>query len=480
MPWHHLHKVSEPRKDIIPMATEGALETVVVAGASGFVGQAIGVKLGQTHRLVGLSRSDRPARNGYAHFKKTDLFSLKDCEQALEGADYAIYLVHSMMPSARLVQGSFSDLDLLCADNFARAAKHHGVKQIIYLGGLLPTTDKLSLHLQSRAEVERALAATGVPVTTLRAGLVVGANGSSFQMLLRLVKRLPMMLCPAWTKTRMQPVGIDDVIASIKHVCGEPEHFQKTYDLGCPEIVTYRELLEQTASVLGLRRRMLPVPFFSPNLSRLWVSLTTGAPKNLVGPLVKSLTHEMVARPDRMLKGLEPTSLRKMLEKAVEADKKLQDDPRAFKKAPRSDQVHTVRSVQRMTLPEGTDAEWATEAYLEWLPLGLKGLVRVHRSDTDDIHFTLFRGGPTLLSLSLRNHRNESSRNVLRVTGGILAQETERGRLEFRQVLDDRTLIAGIHDFVPQLPWWLYRATQAQFHKYVMSRFRAHLARVKR
>ena len=112
------------------------------------------------------------------------------------------------MPSARLVQGSFSDLDLLCADNFARAAKRHDVKQIIYLGGLLPTTDELSLHLQSRAEVERALAATGVPVTTLRAGLVVGANGSSFQMLLRLVKRLPMMLCPAWTKTRMQPVAI--------------------------------------------------------------------------------------------------------------------------------------------------------------------------------------------------------------------------------------------------------------------------------
>ena len=460
------------------MQTETPKKTVVVAGASGFVGQALGTQLGQTHELVGLSRSDRPANNGYSRFVKTDLFSLKDCENALEGADYAVYLVHSMMPSARLVQGSFSDLDLLCADNFARAAKHHGVKQIIYLGGLLPTTDQLSLHLQSRAEVERALAATGVPVTTLRAWLVAGANGSPFQMMLRLVKRLPMMICPAWTKTRMQPVAIDDVIASIEYVCGASEHFQKTYDLGCPEIVSYRQLLEETARTLDLRRYMLPVPLFSPNLSRLWVTLTTGAPKDLVGPLVNSLTHEMIARPDHMLEGIKTTSLKKMLTNAVETDAKLKETPRAFKQAPRSNQVHTVRAVQRMTLPEGTDAEWATEAYLEWLPKGLKGLVRVHSSDSGEIHFTLFRGGPTLLTLSLRNHRNEPSRNVLRVTGGILAQETERGRLEFRQVLDDRTLIAGIHDFVPKLPWWLYRVTQAQFHKYVMSRFRAHLNRI--
>ena len=138
------------------MSKPNTKPTVVVAGASGFVGQAIGTTLSQDYTLIGLSRSERAPHNGYQSFRKTDLFSLKDCEAALEDADIAIYLVHSMMPSARLVQGNFSDLDLLCADNFARAAKQNGVRQIVYLGGLLSATGDLSLHLKSRAEVERA------------------------------------------------------------------------------------------------------------------------------------------------------------------------------------------------------------------------------------------------------------------------------------------------------------------------------------
>lgn len=452
--------------------------TVVVAGASGFIGQALGAALGSDHHLVGLSRSDRLASAGYQSFRKADLFSLKDCEKALDGATFAIYLVHSMMPSARLVQGSFADLDLLCADNFARAAASNKVKHIVYLGGLLPAGDALSAHLQSRAEVEVALGATGIPVTTLRAGMIVGEKGSSFQMLLRLVRRLPMMLCPAWTNTRMQPVAVDDVIKAIEMVCGKSQHYDQTYDLGCPEVVSYRELLATTAKMLNKRRPMVSVPLFSPGLSRLWVSLMTGAPKDLVGPLVNSLKHEMVARPSRMLPGIEATPLRTMLKNAIANSAHVGGVPRAFKKPPGANQVHTVRSVQRMTIPKNTDAEWATSEYLRWLPKGLKGLVRVKQTSGSEIHFTLFNRGPTLLILSLRSHRSEASRNVLRVTGGILAKTTHRGRLEFRQVLDDKTLIAGIHDFEPSLPWWIYRISQAQFHRYVMARFRSHLAKV--
>ena len=453
-------------------------KTIVVAGASGFIGQAVGSSLGESCHLIGLSRRKKAQSSGYALFRKADLFSLKDCEAALEGADYAIYLVHSMMPSARLVQGHFADLDLLCADNFARAAASKGVKQIVYLGGLLPPGEELSAHLQSRAEVERALSATGVPVTTLRAGLIVGHSGSSFQMLVRLVKRLPVMLCPAWTNTRMQPIAVTDVVQAIQMVCGHASHFGKTYDLGCPDIVSYRALLKLTADILGKKRFFASIPLFSPGLSRLWVSLTTGAPKALVGPLVKSLKHEMVARSSHELPGLNASPLRSVLESAIEASQQVKVSPRAFGSPPADSQEHTVRSVQRMTLPVGMDAEWATTEYLKWLPVGLRGLVRVQRTDNDDIHFTLFHKGPTLLTLSLRTHRNESSRNVLRVTGGLLAKDTHRGRLEFRQVLDETTLIAGIHEFEPSLPWWLYRVSQAQFHRYVMARFRAHLARV--
>ena len=168
--------------------------------------------------------------------------------------------------------------------------------------------ESVSSHLQSREEVERALAATGVPVTTLRAGLIIGAAGSSFQMLFRLVKRLPAMICPSWTQTRMQPVALEDVVSAFKLVCGQTAHFHQTYDLCCPEIVSYRNLIERTAKALGVTRRMISVPFVSPSLSRLWVSLTTGAPKALVAPLVASLGYEMIVRPSHTLIGLTPTS----------------------------------------------------------------------------------------------------------------------------------------------------------------------------
>ena len=162
-------------------------KTIVIAGATGFVGRALAPALAPTARVIGLSRGARTPDSVYAEWRACDLFSLLDAEHALEGADVAFYLVHSMMPSAHLTQGHFRDLDLVCADNFARAAKSRGVRQIIYLGGLVPEGGALSPHLESRLEVERALGAYGVPVTSLRAGLVIGAGGSSFAMLQRAV-----------------------------------------------------------------------------------------------------------------------------------------------------------------------------------------------------------------------------------------------------------------------------------------------------
>ena len=128
-----------------------------------------------------------------------------------------------------------------------------------------------------------------------------------------------------------------------------------------------------------------------------------------------------------------------------------------------------------MSLPEDRDAAWATNEYLRWLPRGLNGLIRVERLSDDEICFRVLSRGPVLLRLSMLPHRSEPSRNVLRVTGGLLARETKRGRLEFRQVLDESTLIAAVHEFVPRLPWWIYRVSQAHFHRYVMYRFSRHL-----
>jgi uncharacterized protein YbjT (DUF2867 family) len=451
--------------------------TIAIAGASGFIGQALGPVLGLRNRLIGLSRSEKSAQNGYTEFRKTDLFSLMDAENALKGVDYAIYLVHSMMPSARLVQGSFEDLDLLCADNFAKAAALQGVKQIVYLGGLMPSEDDVSEHLKSRLEVEQVLGSTGVAVTTLRAGLVVGANGSSYQLLTRLVKRLPMMVLPAWTQTKMQPVSLQAVVQAFTQVLGDFKAYDRVFDLASTAPVSYEELMQATAKALHLKRHFVGVPLFSPSLSRLWVSLTTGAPKELVAPLIESLRHEMLARNDEFhrLSALEEQDIVDIIKEAAETSKQPQQEPRAFLKPTNDKKTDTVRSVQRMLLPPGKDAKWAANEYLRWLPGAMKGLVKVINRDDTHIEFRLSESGPCLLQLESRSHRSDPQRQVMRVTGGSLVKETARGRLEFRQVLNDRVLLAAIHDFVPSLPWWVYRSTQAEVHRWVMGRFAKHL-----
>lgn len=180
---------------------------VAVAGATGFIGRALLPALKSHCRLICLTRSAVNEEESVCgldvSWRQCDLFSLNDIEQVLCGADYAYYLVHSMMPSARLTQGSFQNMDLILADNFARAAALTGIKQIIYLGGLVPRErGRLSRHLDSRLEVEKTLGSYGVPVTAIRAGLIIGANGSSFSIITHLVERFKIMVLP---KLRTSP-----------------------------------------------------------------------------------------------------------------------------------------------------------------------------------------------------------------------------------------------------------------------------------
>jgi uncharacterized protein YbjT (DUF2867 family) len=236
-----------------------------------------------------------------------------------------------MMPASRLTQASFDDLDLLCADNFARAAKKAGVERIVYLGGLVPRgRTELSEHLQSRVEVEHVLASTGVPVTVLRAGLVLGAQGSSYQMLARLVRRLPFMLCPAWTKTKTQPVALADVVSLLAFAVGDEATSGGTYDVGTPEVVSYLEIMKRFSALAGLERRFIGIPLFSPGLSRLWVSLITGAPRALAAPLVESLRHEMTVRDHALAEaaGLRPTPFDEALSGSI-AEERVSAGPSA-------------------------------------------------------------------------------------------------------------------------------------------------------
>jgi len=470
-----------------PTALARVRPRVAVTGATGFIGRGFIEAMADRYELIGLSRAPSSARAPFPdQWRRCDLFSLIDVERALAGCDHALYLVHSMMPSARLTQASFSDLDLILADNFGRGAARAGVRHIVYVGGLLPDHEALSAHLESRREVEGALGAYGVQVTALRAAMVVGPGGSSFRIMQRLVERLPVMLCPAWTETPTQPIARDDLVSIIAGCIDRPELRGEVYDVGGPDVVTYREMLADVAELLEKRRRLVPVPAFSPSLSRLWISLVTGAPRSLVYPLVQSLKHRMVAGDRRLQEALgipgQPwrVAARKALAPAPEASASASSmtrfDPASSRKRAIR-QRRTVRSVQRLPRPAEATAEEIAQEYLRWLPVFLRSLLVVDTED-DTARFRLRFMQRPLLVIELARERSSGERALFYVTGGLLARKVSRpGRLEFRIVPGGRYVISAIHDFVPALPWYVYLVSQAVVHLVVMRCFGAHLAR---
>lgn len=458
--------------------------TVAVAGASGFVGRAFCDAHRDRYQLVGLSRAAaQPLPDSGPHqWRSCDLYSQLQIERALAGVDVAIYLVHSMMPRDRLTQADFADLDLILADNFARAAARAGVRKIVYLGGIIPQgVDELSRHLASRLEVEQALAAHGVPVTTLRAGLVVGAGGSSFRILLRLVERLPAMLVPRWTRTPTQPIALDDVLELLAQVVDRSEFDGGTWDIGGPDVVTYRQMIADVAELTERRRVLLPAPLFSPRLSRLWVSLVTGTPRALVGPLVESLRHPMVAR-NRDLQdavGQPGVPWRTVLAQAL-AERSTVSPLRTSADRLAIRRSRKVRSVQRLARPPQTSAMDIARAYLAWLPRFMWPWLRVD-SDERSARFYLRLIPKPLLSMRLSTERSTEERTLFYVDGGLLVAPTKPlGRLEFRISPVGDHVIAAVHEFEPRLPWYLYVFTQALVHLLVMWGFDRYLRRVSR
>jgi len=461
---------------------------VAIAGASGFVGQALRRHLSTDYRVIGLTRS--PARASLpdedgVEWRQCDLFSMADTQRALEGTDHAIYLVHSMLPSARLVQADFVDLDLLLADNFARAAEREGLSQILYLGGIQPREGRLSRHLRSRIEVEHTLGGRSVPVTALRAGLIVGPGGSSLKMMVNLVRRLPVMLLPKWTESRSRPIAIDDVLRAAHRCLGDPSMTGQAFDIGGPELLSYREMLERTAQQVGRNPLMLPVPVFSPTLSRRWVSWVSGAPDPLVGPLIESLRHSMVPDDNVLQAWLlqEATSFDEALRRSLDGrGRPLPNPRRAIREA--DDRVlrraRTVRSVQRLPLPAGRDARWVADEYMRWLPRFVWILLRCDVESDSRVRFMIRGTKWCLLELTHAPERSLPDRQLFRITGGLLARVSARfrGRFEFREVLNRRWLIAAIHDFRPMLPWSLYNSSQAIVHLWVMRSFGRHLRRL--
>ena len=447
---------------------------VVVAGARGFVGNILLPNLIGSANVRALTRHEVPDKTEY-EWRFCDLYSLLQTEQALEGADYAVYLVHSMLPSARLTQGSFKDFDLLAADNFARAAAMKGVRQIVYVSGMIPEDKNLSGHLASRKEVEGVLQRYGAAATVLRCAMIIGPGGSSLNILMRLVRRLPVMLCPGWTSTKSSPVHVDDIARAVLYTLGNEESFGRVYDVGPEEALSYREMMAEAAGQLGLRRVFIPIPAFSPKLSCAWVSLITGAPTSLLSPLVESLRHEMLPRPGFRLRlpGKPFRTFAEALSDVLKVEKPSDFQPRAFKRH-KQKRPGTVRSVQRMQIPKGLRAPEIGRIYFKWLANWLAPILYVENDgDRSQIRTPLLP--VALLELEYSDVRSTDDRALFYIRGGLLRRENERARMEFREAGNNKDLIVAIHDYRPSLPWYVYIWTQALVHLLVMRRFSKYL-----
>jgi uncharacterized protein YbjT (DUF2867 family) len=219
----------------------------------------------------------------------------RELSQAMRGCGAAYYLVHAMVSSG----SAYESEDRRMAETFARAAEAAGIERIIYLGGLGETGDGLSQHLRSRCEVGRVLSEGSVPVTVLRAAMIIGSGSASFEILRYLVERLPVMVTPRWVETESQPIAIRNVLGYLSSCLRVPETVGRTLDIGGPEILSYAELMRIMADELGLPRRVvLPVPVLTPRLSSLWIHLITPLSHRIARPLAEGLKNRVVCRDD--------------------------------------------------------------------------------------------------------------------------------------------------------------------------------------
>jgi len=267
-------------------------KTVVVTGASGFIGSHLaGALVREGFEVRGMTR--RPERyDGPGVGVAGDVADVASLDAALRGADAAYYLVHS------LGSGDFAERDAAGARNFAAAAGRARLERVIYLGGLGADDDQLSAHLRSRREVEQLLRAGPVPVTVLRAAVVIGHGSISWEITRQLVDHLPALVTPRWAKTRTQPIALRDVVRYLVAVVEPGEARGRTYEIGGPEVLRYIDMLQRAAAVRGKPLPNLTVPLLTPRLSSAWLALVSDVDLATARTLVDSMTTDAVVRDD--------------------------------------------------------------------------------------------------------------------------------------------------------------------------------------
>lgn len=281
------------------------MKHIAITGATGYIGGRLVPRLLEAGYVVRcLVRSHRKlqkrawASNSNVEIVKANLADCPSLTRHLRGCEAAYFLVHSMSSAG----AEYVERDLHFASTFAHAAKEAAVQRIVYLGGLGETGPRLSKHLASRREVEQALASAGVPVTVLRAAMIIGSGSASFEILRYLVERLPVMVTPKWVSTPCQPIAVRNVIGYLIGVLSHKETIGRVFDIGGREVYSYLEIMRIMAEELGLRRRwVIPVPVLTPRLSSYWIHLVTPLGHDIAKPLAEGLKNPVVCREDRIM-----------------------------------------------------------------------------------------------------------------------------------------------------------------------------------
>jgi uncharacterized protein YbjT (DUF2867 family) len=265
---------------------------VLVAGASGFVGSRLCPALQEAGHAVRAMTRRPDEYQGVGEPARADVTDADSLAAAARGCDAAYYLVHV------LDRASFEKDDADAARAFGSAAWQAGLQRIVYLGGLGRDDDDLSSHLRSRREVEGLLGHAGVPVTTLRAGIIVGHGGISWEITRQLVEHLPAMITPRWVRTKTQPIAVADVVRYLVAVLDVPEAVGRAFEIGGPDVLEYLEMMRRVAVLEGRTRVMIPVPLLTPSLSARWLALVTNVDTQTGRSLVDSMTNEVIVHDD--------------------------------------------------------------------------------------------------------------------------------------------------------------------------------------
>lgn len=294
----------------------------LVTGVTGYIGGRLVpelLKRGYRVRVLSRDASRLQGRSWHEHVEvvEGDVLDPSTLPAAMQNVDIAYYLIHSMSNED---DSDFHDRDLRAAHNFGKEANRQNLSQIVYLGGLGDPEDNLSKHLKSRHETGQALRQHNVPVTELRAAVVVGSGSMSFEMIRYLTERVPIMICPSWVYSKIQPIAIRDILKYLLAAIEKKEAMAETIEVGGRSVITYAEMMQIYAQIKGLKRVLLPVPVLSPNLSSHWVHWVTPVNAALAQPLIEGLKNDVIVRDEkahRIFPEIEPISYEKAVRLAL-------------------------------------------------------------------------------------------------------------------------------------------------------------------